>query len=515
MTEADEKRLEGSLSRRTAKGAGWVIAWRIATRNIGLVSILILARLLTPDDFGLVAIATGFIAAVDALSALGVQDALVREAELDRELYDTAFTMNVFRGLASAAIIALSAWPLGEFFGDPRLAPILLALAAGTLLGAFENVGIVDFVRALEFQKEFRLQITGRVVGAIVTVALAAVLHSYWALVAGILVGRLVRLVQSYTISPYRPRFSLGRWRRIIGFSLWTWAAGLIHMVRDRIDSIVVGRMLGTTHVGVFTLAVEIGSLPTTELAEPLYRALFSAFSEGNRSGLSLARVYLRVVGAALLLTIPAAVGISLVADALVRLALGPAWLGAVPLVWILALPAAVTVVSYVSGAALNAQGLPQVNFRLGAITATLKTLLLVGLVSMYGLMGGAVAVALSLVAEQILYLEATRRYLGVRIGDLAQQAWRPVFATTVMAAVLVATGLGWTRVDGDGLAAARWLLAAAASGVAVYSLALYCAWVAAGRPDGPEIAVWRLAQAMVWRLCLQIRLVRPAVGPS
>src|SRR5688572_11834610 len=95
MTEADEKRVVGSLSLRAAKGAGWVIAWRIATRNIGLLSILILARLLTPDDFGLVAIATGFIAAVDALSALGVQDALVREAKLDRELYDTAFTMNV------------------------------------------------------------------------------------------------------------------------------------------------------------------------------------------------------------------------------------------------------------------------------------------------------------------------------------------------------------------------------------------------------------------------------------
>jgi lipopolysaccharide exporter len=514
MSEADDQKTVSSLSLKTAKGAGWVIAWRVATRNLGLLSTLILARLLTPDDFGLVAIATGFILAVDALSSFGVQDALIREVKLDRELYDTAFTMNLFRGVATAAIIALSAWPLGEFVGDPRLGLVLLALAAGSLLGTFENVGIVDFVRQLDFQKEFRLQLTGRVVGIVVTIVLAVLFHSYWALIAGILVGRLVRLAQSYTISQYRPRLCLRRWRQIIGFSLWTWAAGVIHIVRDRVDSIVIGRMLGTTNVGIFTLAVEIGSLPTTELAEPLYRALYSGFSEGNRSGVSPARVYLKVVGVALLLTVPAAVGISLVADALIRLALGTAWLDAVPLVWIMALPGALNVTSYVSGAALNAQGRPQVNFRLGAISTVFKVVLLVCMTWTYGLIGAAAAVALSLVVEQLLYLNVTRRYVGVRIAELAQQVWRPVFATAVMATVLAGLGLGWTRFEGDTLDAVRWLVAAVGTGVVVYCLALSGAWLASGRPEGPETAVWRLAQGMIRRLWLQIS-PRAALGPG
>src|SRR5439155_13336633 len=109
----------------------------------GLLSTLVLARLLVPDDFGLVAIACGFIAAVDALSSIGVQDALIREPVVDRDLYNTAFTMGLIRGAVTAGLIALAAWPVGEFFAEPRLTPVLLALAVGTLAGAFENIGIV------------------------------------------------------------------------------------------------------------------------------------------------------------------------------------------------------------------------------------------------------------------------------------------------------------------------------------------------------------------------------------
>lgn len=497
-----------ALSTKAAKGAGWVIAWRLASRNLGLISSLILARLLTPADFGLVAIATGFIAAVDGLSAFSLQDALVREPALDRELYDTAFTMNLFRGLASAGIVALAAWPLGDFFGDRRLSPVLLALAAGTFLTALENIGIVDFYRDLAFDKEFWLQIAGRIVGVIVTVALAVALRSYWALVAGILAGHLVRLVQSYTMSRYRPRLGLRQWRRIIAFSLWNWGSSVIYMARDPLDRVIIGRMLGASAAGIFSLGVEIGFLPNSELAEPLYRALFSAFSEAGRNGLSSARAYLRVVPAALLLTIPAAVGISLVADPLIRLALGPHWLGAVPLVWIVAIPAGLTVIGQVTGAALNAAGMPHVIFRISAISIALKLPFVVGLVWEFGLVGGAAGFALWTLTEQLLYFETSRRRFGVRLGALAHHTWRSIFATAVMAAVLFECGLGWTQTAGDVIAAARVLFTAAALGAAIYAVVLIGAWVASGRPDGPEIAVWSLTQSILRRL-------RPQIGPA
>jgi O-antigen/teichoic acid export membrane protein len=284
-------------------------------------------------------------------------------------------------------------------------------------------------------------------------------------------------------------------------------------MIRDPIDRVIIGRMLGAAAVGIFSLGVEIGFLPNSELAEPLYRALFSAFSEAGRSGLNSARAYLGVVPAALLLTMPAAVGISLVAGPLVRLALGPSWLSAVPLVWIVAIPAGLTVTGHVSGAALNAAGLPQVIFRISVISTVLKLPLVIGLVLEFGLIGGAAGFAAWTLTEQLLYLDASRRRFGVRIIQLAQHAWRSIFATGVMAAVLVECGLGWTHAPSNTMTAARELFAAAALGVAIYVVALIGAWLLSGRPDGPEIAVWNLAQSIIRRIRLRIGPARSMVG--
>src|SRR3954467_1306308 len=101
-----------SVAQRAAMGAGWIIAWRMATRNLGLLSTLILVRLLEPADFGLVALATGFISAIDALSAIGVEDALVRTPVLNRDTYDTGFSLNLMRGLLTALLVAAIAWPI-------------------------------------------------------------------------------------------------------------------------------------------------------------------------------------------------------------------------------------------------------------------------------------------------------------------------------------------------------------------------------------------------------------------
>jgi O-antigen/teichoic acid export membrane protein len=154
-----------SLARQAAAGAGWIVAWRVATRNVGLVSTLILVRLLDPSDFGLVALATGLINSVDALSAIGVQDALVRAPSPTRDMYDTGFGLSVLRGVVTAVIVAAMAWPVGEFMNDSRLAIVMLALAAGLLISSFENIGIVDFRRDMAFRKEFDMQLWSRVSG--------------------------------------------------------------------------------------------------------------------------------------------------------------------------------------------------------------------------------------------------------------------------------------------------------------------------------------------------------------
>jgi lipopolysaccharide exporter len=513
-TASREDREEAaSLSARTAKSAGWTVGWRLVTRNLGLLSTLVLVRLLSPADFGLVALATGFVGMVDALSMLGPQDVIIREIAPDRDLYDTAFTMNFMRGLATAVIVAGAAWPVAAFFSEPRLTAVLLALAAGTLFAACENIGIVDFRRELAFHREFLLQVVARVTGVVLTILFAVLWRNYWAIIIGILSTSLVRVVQSYTMSPYRPRLTLRRWRRILGFSLWVWASGLVMMVWDKIDSIVVGRFLGAGAVGIFAIGWEIGALPLTELVAPLHRALFSGFSAANRSGRGAEQAYLRVLALTMLLTLPAGVGISLVADPLVRLALGEKWLHAVPLIEILACASAILAPAYVAGALFIAEGKPYLNFYLGALATGAKIPLFVGLVLILGLKGGALAAALAIAAQQLLYLITMSRRTGGGFGEFLSAIWRPLVATAAMAALLAACGLGWTQGPAGAAGAARTLMIACPSGAVVYAATVFGIWFAQGRPEGAERDLLRLLGSW-YRPAFLARLVRPSADP-
>jgi O-antigen/teichoic acid export membrane protein len=477
-----------SVTERTAAGAGWIIAWRVATRNIGLVSTLILVRLLQPADFGLVALATGIINTIDAVSSIGVQDALVRAPDLDRDMYDTGFGLSVVRGLLTALVIAVIAWPLGAFFGDGRLTVVMLALAVGSLITAFENIGIIDFRRDVAFRKEFDMQLWSRVVSAATTIAVAVIWRSYWALVAGILTYRLVRLLQSYVMSPYRPRVAFGAWRRIIGFSMWTWASTMLAQIQGPSESMVIGRMLGTMQVGVYAVGLELGLLPTTELVEPLGRALFSGFASLHNASQGLAKMFQGAVGTGLMLVLPAGVGISLVADPMVRLSLGEQWLAAVPVVQILAIGATTTIFIHAAATLIVAIGRPKVTFWFSVAATVVKLTALLLLVPRFGVTGAAVAWVGSSLVNALMLLGYALPHAGVSVKQVLACVIRPAIATLAMTGLLWQLGMAWTPSTGaDAFGFGMDAAARSATGALCYAAVLLGVWYGAGRPDGAE----------------------------
>lgn len=497
-----------SVAERTARGAGWIIAWRMLTRNIGLVSTLVLVRLLEPADFGLVAIATGFVTSVDALSSIGVQDALIREPRLTRELLDTGFGLSVVRSVLTAVIILMVAWPIAAFFQEPRLRIVMIALSAGMVLSGFENIGLVEFRRRIMFRQEFDLQLWSRLAGTIVTIGAALAWHSYWALIAGILTNRAVRVIQSYYISPFRPRFTLQAWRKIIGFSLWTWALTLLHQFRDRSDSLVIGRLISAKAVGVFAVGAELGTLPVTEVVEPLYRAIFSAFAVPKDGAGGQARLFLEAVGLAFLTILPAGVGISAVADPLVRLTLGTDWLAAVPVVQIMAVASTLSAFSYFGGAFLSAGGNPHVAFWVTAVSVIMRLGLLVPFVALWGLPGAGAACGLALCIDQVVMLRVVLPRLEIAVGRLLLSIWRPGFACGVMVLLLSWLELAWVPARGAGSGAMVEDLAERCSiGAIAYMAAIVLVWMVAGQPDGAE-------RRVLDGLRLLARRIRTAVIP-
>ena len=506
----------GPLLEKTADRAGWTIGWRATTRALGVLSTLVLARVLVPADFGLVALAMSFSRAVDILADLGVEEAVVRATAPGRAMYDTAFTVNAIRGLSTGIIVSASAFPFASFFGDPRLANVVLALAGAVVLDAFENIGIADFRRHFAFRSEFQLSIFPRLAQVVVTITLALIWANYWALVAGILIARVLRVASSYALHPYRPRFSLRAWREIFSFSLWSWLISMAKMIRGRAVIMVIGRMLNTTLLGVYTVGAEIATLPETELIEPLCRVCFASFSAARRTGVSIAETYLRVISATWLVALPASIGISSVAGPLVVLAFGQKWLQATSLVQIMALAGLFGVMGRISWTLFSAYAFLSSLFTVLAIMAFVQLSLLVCLVWSWGIPGAAVAMALTVLLEQSIYSVLAFRKFDIPPLHLLQRIWRCMVAAASMAAVLAMTGYGWTSSTTTHTSNATLLLVACVSGAIVYTGVLLGLWLACGRPKGPETDVLELVRRMSSGLVLVIgrraALIRTAV---
>lgn len=476
-----------ALLAKTARGTAWVVSWRMATRFLGLISTLCLVRLLAPADFGLVTLGVSMATAVDGLAEIGIQDALVRDRAPDRQVYNTAFTLAVLRGAITSLAIVLGAAPMARFFGDKRLEYVLFALAFAVLADAATNIGIVDFRRNFAFDKEFKLRVVPRLVGIVVANGAAWIWHSYWALIASILIGRLLSVAASYAMHPFRPRPTLRAWRALIGYSSWTWTISLLALFRDRVDSFAVGRILGPASVGIYAVGAEIAALPTTELIEPLCRAAFSGFAEGRRTGASAGQTYLRVVGAATLLTMPAGIGIALVADPLVRVAFGANWLAAVPVVRILGGAGIVAVFGYIGMILLSAHGRLKLVFRAGVTGLCIRLGLLIAIAPRFGLSGIAAASALGMAVEQGVLTWTALRDGGLRSGDLMNHIWRPALAGAAMAGVLLKSGLLMERGAAEPAAIGPDLLLPALVGAGIYVAALIALWGLCGRPAGAE----------------------------
>jgi len=475
-----------SLLRRTAVGAGWMVAWRAFTRVLGLASTLVLARALVPADFGLLAMATGFAAAVEALSQVGLQDALVRHPDGER-LRDTGFTLQLARGLATGLAVALAAPAAAWWFAEPRLLPVLLILAAGALAAGAENIGIVAFRRDLRFDRQFALLSAPRLLQLAVTVPLALALHSYWALLAGIVAARLARTAMTWLVHPYRPRLSLAGWRELAGFSLWTWAGSLAGLVWDRCDPFVLGPRFGAARLGLYVQAQELAALPATELVLPAVEALFAGLASSSRAGGSPARLAPAVALALTMAILPLAIAISCAAGDVVAVLLGPHWAAAAGLVAILAWQGAFAPFGFVVGVTLLAGGLARRNFVANAAASAIRLAALIAAVALTRRLDLIAWTTVGCVAAEaavfLALLPGGAGWLRETAGGFARAA----AAAAVTVAALAALGLAWRPPPAASFSALAHGLLVGIVTLVVYAAALLAAWFAAGRPDGPE----------------------------
>jgi len=488
-----------SLEQKIQTGAVWMVLFKLTERSLGLISTVVLARLLVPEDFGLVAMASVVIAFLELLSAFGFDMALIQNQEAGRAQFDTVWTFNVLFGLMKAVILVLIAVPVSRFYEEPRLVLVFLVLASGLLIGGLENVGIVAFRKDLRFSREFQYQVTKKLASFIVTVSLALFLRTYWALIAGVLTWQISGVVLSNLLHPYRPRLSLSAKQEVIGFSKWLLLNNFVSFFYLHSAHLIIGKISGARPLGLYTVAYEISNLPTTELIAPINRAIFPGYAKMASDLENLRDGFLKIISVIALLALPAAAGIAVTAELLVTVVFGDKWLDAVPLIQVLAFYGAITALETNTYYIHLALGNVRAFTMLIAISAVLLVVLGVALTIRWGALGAAVAYLIVAIMFFPLFYGAVMRKLKLRARAIALFLWRPVVAASIMYAIVRLALQSWGAV---GAAEEVVQLATVVLlGVGTYSTMVLVLWSLAGKPIGPERYVLnKLALVLAFR---------------
>ena len=471
-----------------------MIAVRWAMRLIGLVSTMILARLLAPDDFGLIAMVMLSYGLLETISYAGVDLALMRAGADTRAHYDTAWTVQVLQGLFIAGCLVIAAPFVASYFNEPRAQSVMFWVAVRPLIDSLQNIGIVAFRKELDFAKEFRFTIYLKALNFVIVVGMALWLRNYWALVFGSILASVLGVAVSYAMHPYRPRLSLARIKEIWGFSQWLVISRIGSYLNRKCDELVVGGIAGTTAMGNYHVANELATLPSTEIVMPVRRAMFPTLTKiYDRPDEFTASVLAGFSGVAALCLF-VSFSILVTAPEVVSVVLGDKWTAAAPLVKWLALFSGFSALVLVLEVPLWVAGKTNVT----AAQTWLELVVIVPItllaVRAHGVEGAAAARAgVSMLMVPVMMV-LTARNGSVTFWQLAGALWRPLAAALVMAAVVHSLPL-----EGVGPALLR-LGAKGAACAALYPPLLLLLWWASGRPKSIEAKVVGMVRAALAR---------------
>lgn len=421
------------MNDRITIGAAWMIGLRQADRLIGLVSMTILARLLLPEDFGLVVYATTFIAMLELFFQFGFETVLIRDQDAGRDSYDTAWTLEIIKGGVVAILMVFGAGPIANFFDEPAVELVVYFLAALPVLNGFKNIGIVDFQKSMNFDLEFKYRFSVRLVSAITTAVLAYVLRSHWALVYGMIFNATLSLILSYIMSPYRPSICLAESSRIFGFSKWILAQNMMYGINERLMVIVLGRMFEARVAAIYNMGFELSNLASAEFAMPIRRVLFPGIATLAEDEGKMVETLVRAIGIIAFVGLPMTIGIAATAPIFVPLLLGPNWSDVVPIIQILAINGVALVLYSNSHVMFYALDKPQLTAYITALRLGLLLPVALLLVPNYGALGAAWALSITnvivAVAEYVLFFHL----VSVRPSRILEAVWRSIVGVTVM----------------------------------------------------------------------------------
>ena len=319
----------GSLTKKVFASSFFLLLSRFVQRSLGLVSTLILARILVPDDFAIVAISAIFLHLFLIFSNTGSEYYICHKTEVSESDLNTAWTLDLVMRLGLFVVFFAAAPFIADFYENEVLTDVLRVSATVLIFQGLTSPGILMLKRQLEYRNIFYLEVVGKVISFAVVMTIVFFDPSYWAIIFGDVTAAIIAFVGSYVICKHKPKLSIANIKAQWDFSKWILSKGFIGYTRANIDTLIISKMFSSTELGQYHVIKNITVLPATDIVNPAVQPLLAAFSRFKNKKDELSQKFSLSLLVVLLLISPIALFVCLYPTQVIKVLIGDQWLEA------------------------------------------------------------------------------------------------------------------------------------------------------------------------------------------
>lgn len=425
----------GSITRSAVKGVTWTSVSQFGRQGLQLLSTAILARLLAPQDFGVMSMALVVVGFATLFKDLGTGSAVIQRAGVSPRLLSSIFWVNLAFGVLTMAGLCLLSPLAASFYQEARVTPLLQVLSLSFLVSGLGVLHQALLEKQLAFAKLAKIELSAMVLGAGVGISLALGGAGVWSLVYQTLTVTTTTTLFLWFASHWRPQlaFDLTELRSIWGYSLNLTGFNVFNYFVRNADTLLIGRFLGAESLGYYTLAYRLMHYPLQSISAVVSRVMFPIYSQIQDDAARFRATYLSVVRSIAFVSFPLMIGLFAIAEPLVEWAFGPNWAPVIPLLLILAPVGMGQSIGTTVGSIYQAKGRTDWMFQWGIASSAIT---LIGFA--IGLRGGIQGVAVAYAVVSLLVLSYPSfaipfKLIDLRMGELVRAVWRPFLCGLVM----------------------------------------------------------------------------------
>ena len=424
-----------NLTRKMVQGVGWSGASQVVTQGFQFIVKIILARLLLPNDFGIIGMALIFIALMQTVNELGMSAAIIQRKDINNTHLSTSFWISILMGLILCAITIIVSPLIADFFKKDLIQPVINILSIGFIFGSLGTVHRTLLAKKIDFKNVAIAEAGAAAFSGITSISLALLGFGVWSLVIGSLMGTLGSSILLWVRCSWRPLiiFDFKSFKELFGFGKNVMGSRILNYIDSNADYLLIGKFLDATSLGLYTLAYQMAIFPLSIISSVITRVTFPTFSAIQDNNAKLRMGYLKAIKYTSLITFPLLAGLAVVAPKFIPIVIGEKWMPMILPLQILCILGSLHSIGTHVGTILLSKGRSDIQFKWNIFTSiVIPIAILIGL--KYGIIGVAIAVTVMSLSLFLIIQNITNSLIDLGLYDF----FKALYPATICSIILM-----------------------------------------------------------------------------